>query len=154
MIMKNHRVLYLLLVLILSACSAGNSDGLQPTAEGGADHSTSAVEIGEHAIIEAADLDYPAEWPQALEVIITGSLPDGCTHISDIVQTRTPNKIILHVRTSRPVDTACTEALVPFSTTAVIDLSGFEVGAYQVEIYGRALDFELDEYSEPENQGG
>ena len=112
--MKNRWVLLLLLALILSACSSGKAGSLQPTSEGSIDISPGAIEIGEHAIIEAVTLDYPEEWPQAIKVIISGSLPDGCTQISDIVQTRTRNKVILQVRTSRPVDMACTQALEPF----------------------------------------
>ena len=89
------------------------------------------VEIGETAIVETVMAVYPSTWPDEIELVISGYFPDGCTVLSDVLQSKRDKKLFIQVITSRPVNTDCTMALEPFTISVPMSLTGLEEGYYQ-----------------------
>jgi hypothetical protein len=81
--------------------------------------------------------------PVQVSVTVRGSLPDGCTEISQIAQTRQANFISLDVFTERPADMVCTQAVVPFEETVPLEVRGLPAGTYTVDVNGVTATFEL-----------
>lgn len=69
-------------------------------------------------------------------VTVMGNLPDGCTTIHESAQTVDGNTIRIELSTTRPADTVCTDALVPYTEEIPIDTSNLGDGSYSVEVNG------------------
>ncbi len=78
-------------------------------------------------------------------VQIQGDLSNGCTAIDDIVVTGPEdNTFTAEIITSQPADLMCTEALVPFTQTIVLeDLMALQPGEYRVLVGGVSATFQL-----------
>jgi hypothetical protein len=74
---------------------------------------------------------------------VRGNLPDGCTKISQIAQTRQANFISVDVFTERRADMVCTQAVVPFEETVPLEVRGLPAGTYTVDVNGVTATFEL-----------
>lgn len=82
-------------------------------------------------------------FPVQVSAVAKGYLPDGCTTLGDIVQTRTGNSFTVTLTTSRPADRACTYLIQPFEERIPLDALGLKAGAYTVTINGMSANFEL-----------
>ena len=90
---------------------------------------------GSSATVESLDVRIMESFPVQVSVVLTGYLPDGCTEIYDITAPRDEQTFTVDVVTRRPVDLACTMAIVPFEETISLDVEGLPAGEYTVK-YG------------------
>lgn len=81
------------------------------------------------------------------QLTITGSLPDGCTDIVAVQQEFVPeaNRFDVAFTTSRPQDTLCTEALVSFERTVVLETADLAPGAFTVNVAGATTRFTIEQ---------
>ncbi|MBP8001188.1 MAG: hypothetical protein KA314_01475 [Chloroflexi bacterium] len=160
MIVRLYRFVFLpglLLLALLVACGGGG--GNEPNAAATTDPDTpvrsdeptptqnnlppgGAVITGT-ASVHSVDLLLLESFPLQMTASVKGDLPDGCTTIGAITQTRTENIITLNVATTRPADMVCTQALVPFTQNIGVDIYGLPAGDYTVQVNGVVAAFTL-----------
>lgn len=119
-----------------SATFSLDVDNVPPPQEGTAPVESVEVNVeGEEAVVE-----------------IAGNLPDGCTEINALNQRYDPKAktFFIDLTTLRPADLECTQALVPYEESVMLDLTGLEEGAYTVNVNDVTNTFTLveDESSE------
>ena len=134
---SNFFALVLMVSLILSACDTVPASTLTPTPASGGNT------ISGQALVESIELLMLESFPVQVRVRVKGNLPDGCTRIDQITQTRQENTFEIKITTTRPADAACTLALVPFEETIPIDAVGLKAGVYLVTVNGVSNSFEL-----------
>lgn len=101
------------------------------------------------AVVEEIDIQILESFPVQVHVVARGYLPDGCTQIDEIEQTRSGQTFQVTITTVRPADAACTEAIVPFEEVIALDVLGLEAGTYSVDVNGVTGSFRLDMDNEP-----
>ncbi len=81
--------------------------------------------------------------PLGLRVMVSGYYPDGCTSFHGTTQAVDGARIVLTVETERPRDAMCTMAIVPYSETVTVDVSGLRPGTYTLEVNGLTRELTL-----------
>lgn len=103
---------------------------------------------GSTATVESLDVQIMESFPVQVDAILTGYLPDGCTEIYEINAPRDDQTFTIQVVTRRPVDLACTMAIVPFEETISLDVEGLPAGEYTVEYGEMSQTFTLEQDNE------
>jgi serpin B len=77
---------------------------------------------------------------------VKGTLADACTEINPISQRRDlqANTFWIEITTTRDPDAICTQALVDFTETVVLDVLDLPAGTYTVDVNGVSATFTLD----------
>lgn len=88
------------------------------------------------APVESAEVAILESFPVQVNLIVTGSLPDGCTTLDEITQRRQENTFFVNLITVRPAAAACTQEVTPFEEIISLDVRGLEAGQYRVVING------------------
>jgi inhibitor of cysteine peptidase len=96
------------------------------------------------AMVDNITLNLMESLPVQVSVTVEGNLADGCTQLSGTEQEVEGNTIKLIVLTARPADRMCTQALVPFSQSFPLDITGLEPGTYTVDVNGVTDTLTLD----------
>ena len=153
--MKTMKYLLVIAILLLSACQEVKEiDAGQPTAAADHDDISSAVVYEEAENIESVLAVYPPTWPEEVQIVVNGYLPDGCTEIHEINTARIENKFTVKIITKRQSGVMCTEALEPFEETIMLDTSGLFGDEYSVDVHGVSAIFTLDNSANSNNAGG
>ncbi len=97
------------------------------------------------AVVEDTEILILESFPIQVHVLATGYLPDGCTQIHEksVLFDKEEKIFAVDMTTLRPADTMCTEAIVPYEETIVLDVYGLEKGTYIVDVNGVRNEFEL-----------
>lgn len=128
----------LLLVALLAACTAGNNGTPQPANT----PSPSAVVTGTAAVTSVTALVLESD-PVQVNVITRGNLPDACTAIDQVSQSREGNTFTITLTTTRLADAACAPALTAFEQIVALDVAGLTAGTYTVTANGVSQTFTL-----------
>jgi inhibitor of cysteine peptidase len=67
-------------------------------------------------------------------LIVQGYVLDGCTQIDSTDVEQVDNHFEVTIRTVRPADVDCTEAIEPFELNVMLDVQGLPAGDYSVEV--------------------
>ncbi|ABE52322.1 protease inhibitor I42 family protein [Methanococcoides burtonii] len=97
------------------------------------------------AVVDDVQIMVMESFPLQISVTAIGNLPDGCTFIDEenIETVNTGNGFDIALKTKRPKDVACTQALVPFEVNIPLDVYGLEKGVYTVNVNGVTGTFEF-----------
>ena len=131
--------------LLLSACQ--QTIEIEPTVPSPVnrhDDIDAAVHYGEVDYIESVFAVYPPAWPEEIQIVVNGFLPDGCTKIYLINPVRDENEYTVKIHTKKEVGVECTIALEPFEQTITLDTGGLNGGNYSVDVYGMSTNFTLE----------
>ena len=80
--------------------------------------------------------------PVQIQAVVSGSLPDPCTAIGEIVQQREGNAMVVTITTVREPDVICAQVITPVEE--IVALEGeFPSGEYTVEINGVVRPFRV-----------
>ena len=105
-------------------------------------------QVGEYlygdALVDTFQVLVMESHPVQIALVIEGNYRDGCTELSEITQEVRGDRIVIQVRTQRPKDAMCTQALVPFSERYRLDLTDIEPGTYTLEVNGITDKLDLD----------
>lgn len=71
-------------------------------------------------------------FPVQVSVTLTGNLADGCTKLKEAESEREGQTFTILLTAQRPAGQMCTQALVPFEKTVVLDVYGLPAGDYTV----------------------
>ena len=118
-------------------------DNVPPQQGAGSEYS-----LGSTATVESLDLQIMESFPVQVNVTLSGYLPDGCTEIREIKAPREGETFTIAVVTQRPIDVACTMAIVPFEETISLDVEGLPAGEYTVEHGELSKTFTLEQDNE------
>lgn len=103
---------------------------------------------GSSATVESMDLQIMESFPVQVRVTLSGYLPDGCTKIYEITAPRDGETFTIDIVTRKPVDVACTMAIVPFEETISLDVEGLPAGDYAVKLDDTTETFTLEQDNE------
>lgn len=97
------------------------------------------------AVVDDVQILVMESFPLQISVKAIGNLPDGCTFIDEenIEVVNTGNVFDISLKTKRPKDLVCTDALVPFEVNIPLDVYGLEKGVYTVNVNGVTDTFEF-----------
>ncbi len=95
------------------------------------------------APIDSVSIETTDGFPVEQTVVVSGSLPNGCTYLNTPVQLRDGNVFYIRLDTRTEGD-LCTQALVPFEERINLSVNNLPAGVYIVNINGREISFELE----------
>lgn len=135
--------LLLLLGVLVTACAglAEPTPTAVPIAPTPTPADTPTTAAGE-ANVNNVRLTTPTETADQVNVIVEGDLPDGCTTVDKISQSQTDNTFLIEITTQRQADALCTEALVPYTETILLNTANLAPGTYTVNVNGVTAQFE------------
>jgi len=110
----------------------------------GCEKSSDPSVIRREARVTAVSVQILESFPVQARAVVQGELPDGCTTIDSIEQSREGNEFRVRMLTTRPADAFCTLALVPFEETIPLEVRGLSAGEYRVVANGVAATFRLE----------
>lgn len=101
--------------------------------------------IGE-AQVQTVGVALQESFPVGVAVTAEGTLPDSCTELGDVLQSRNEDgDFVVTIQTRRPADAQCAQVLGDFSTTFMLDgVDGLPAGEYSIFVNGVETVFELD----------
>lgn len=138
------RVSLLLLTAVLVGLAACNQNSAEPTTSAEPQTTaTPAADILGQAPVDSIEVLLLESFPVQVNVIAKGNLPDGCTEIDQIEQTRQDNAFQVTITTRRPGDAACTEQLVPFEEVIPLEVENLPAGNYSINANGALGAFAL-----------
>jgi inhibitor of cysteine peptidase len=100
--------------------------------------------IRQEARVTEVSVQILESFPVQARAVVKGELPDGCTTIDSIEQSREGNEFRVRILTSRPADAFCTQALVLFEERIPLEVRGLRAGDYRVVANGVAATFRLE----------
>jgi len=104
---------------------------------------TDAMQIG-LAGIDRVTLRVEPGKAQQVMAKVNGYLGDACTSLGAVTQAREGEVIRVSVGTLRPRDRMCAQVVKDFEIDVAVDVTGFAVGAYTVDVNGVQAKFEVD----------
>lgn len=95
------------------------------------------------AIIDSVQIRILESFPVQAQAIAKGNLPDSCTTIDAVRQTREGNAFKITLTTKRPANPMCAQVLTPFEQVIALAVNGLPKGKYDVIINHASASFEL-----------
>jgi len=141
--------------LLLSACQqAIGMETATPSPVDIPDDVGTVVHYGEAEHIESVLVVYPPAWPEEIQIVVSGFLPDGCMEIYMIDPVHSENEYVVKIYTKKEVGVECTSAFEPFEETITLDTGGLNSGNYSVDVYGISTSFLLEISTDYSDTGG
>lgn len=100
--------------------------------------------VVQDANVEEIEIAILESFPVQVNVTAYGTLPDGCTELSDITRERNNNIFTVTLTTERSRDAVCTQVLRNFEQTFPLDVEGLSAGEYSVTVNSVQETFRLD----------
>lgn len=108
------------------------------------DKSSDPSVIQKDARVTEVSVQILESFPVQARAVVRGELPDGCTSIGSIEQSREGNEFRVHIVSTRPAAAFCTQVLVLFEEVVALDVRGLKAGEYRVVANGVAATFRLE----------
>jgi hypothetical protein len=156
----NYATRFSLLILILLAlfgCNqlegiAGQQTGTTPSPEPTQLPPTTAAPVepteSSKPLITTAEIDSleiltSDQTADKVPVKLRGVFPNTCSRLDDINVERDGDTFILRVQSIQELGDECSQEVVPFEETVILDVTGLEAGSYNVRANDRQVSFEL-----------
>jgi len=139
-------VVILLALAVAGGCTSGpvGDPTTVPAATSGPGATPTGIGIRGEAKVDSLEIKTTGSPPQAkVQVIARGTLPDGCTNITDISQKRDGNTFTVTLGTYREPNVICIQVITPFIETVDLDVTGLPAGTYTVVVDGVSKQFTL-----------
>jgi len=117
-------ILLLLMTILLTGCNA-----VEPR-----------INLAEVTEIDILILE---SFPVQVHVVASGYLPNPCTKIEEIIQSRESNNFFVTIKTKSSL-LPCIQVLTPFEETIALDVYGLPAGTYNVNVNGIEDTFTLE----------
>lgn len=95
------------------------------------------------ARIQQVEVVVEGSEPVTVTVVARGYLPDGCSQVADIEQTREDKLFRVSIMTTRPAGMMCTAVIRNFEKSIQLDVTGLSAGSYRVDVNGIQAHFDL-----------
>ena len=96
-----------------------------------------------NAVVESLQLLQLESFPVQVNVVASGYLPDPCTQVDEIQKRRQDNTFFITIRSSKPHDAVCTQAVNNFEQVIPLEVAGLKQGTYTVIVNGQTTTFTL-----------
>ena len=126
---------YTVIVNGVSAVAAVDAAGNLVTSTGTRSRGVAAVESAELVVLTTV--------PAQVQLDIRGTLPDECTAVRQVEQTRRGAVFAITVETERDETASCPDAPLPYTENVALNVSGLPAGTYTVQIQGITRSFTL-----------
>jgi len=117
-------ILLLLMTILLTGCNA-----VEPR-----------INLAEVTEIDILILE---SFPVQVHVVASGYLPNPCTKIEEIIQSREGDNFFVTIKTKSSL-LPCIQVLTPFEETIALDVYGLPAGTYNVNVNGIEDTFTLE----------
>ncbi len=77
-----------------------------------------------------------------IELLIKGALPDACTELHGVSQTRTGSEVIVQLQSRRPTGALCATVIRPYRFYLALD-GTYAAGRYTLDLNGRSQQFSI-----------
>ncbi len=77
-----------------------------------------------------------------VELLVKGALPDACTELHGVNQTRNNNEVIVQIQSRRPGEALCATVVRPYRFYVSLD-GFFAAGRYTLNLNGRSKQFSI-----------
>jgi hypothetical protein len=92
--------------------------------------------------VDSVEVVIRESFPPQISAMVRGTLPDSCTQVGEIAQTKSGNAVEVTIQTVRDPLALCAQALVPVEVA--VDLEGdFPAGDYTVTVNGVSATFRV-----------
>ena len=95
------------------------------------------------ATVERIDILILESFPVQIFVIVSGYLPNPCTEIGPIIQTREGKTFFVTIKTYCSQE-ICIQVIAPFEEIIPLDVYGLSAGTYTVDVNGVQGSFVLE----------
>ena len=126
--MRPFMLVLALAVVILAGCQPG---------------SVAAQDLIRPAKVERIDVVVLDTEPAQVRVVAHGYLPDGCTTVAGIEQSRDGSVFHVFITTRRPAAAMCTQAIIRFEEVFPLKVDGAPAGDYTVDVNGKTQPLRL-----------
>ncbi|MCA9873956.1 MAG: GerMN domain-containing protein [Anaerolineales bacterium] len=133
------------LLLFLAACANQETPTPPPAATAGVTAVSPGQSAQGQAFVDAVDVTVIQSVPPQVQATVSGNLSDACTTLTGVNVQRQDNAFLIDLTTSYDSQGACAQALVPFSETVDLDVTGLPAGTYMVIAGGATASFTLTE---------
>jgi inhibitor of cysteine peptidase len=142
---KSRMIVFVLIIASLLGACGGSGESSEPPSPGG------DVEEG-MAPIEKVEVLLLESFPLQVHLKVEGYMPDGCTEVASTEVDKQDHRFEVTIRTSRPTDVLCTEAIEPFEMNIPLDVYGLPAGEYQVDVNGVETSFTFEQDNVPQTE--
>lgn len=126
---KNNTLFILLLLLIMMTFLLPGCNAVEPR-----------INLAE---VTEIDILISESFPVQVHVVASGYLPNPCTKIEEIIQSREGNNFFVTIKTKSSL-LPCIQVLTPFEETIALDVYGLPAGTYNVNVNGIEDTFTLE----------
>jgi len=126
---KNNTLFILLLLLIMMTFLLPGCNAVEPR-----------INLAEVTEIDILILEL---FPVQVHVVASGYLPNPCTKIEEIIQSREGDNFFVTIKTKSSL-LPCIQVLTPFEETIALDVYGLPAGTYNVNVNGFEDTFTLE----------
>jgi len=126
---KNNTLFILLLLLIMMTFLLTGCNAVEPR-----------INLAEVTEIDILILE---SFPVQVHVVASGYLPNPCTKIEEIIQSREGDNFFVTIKTKSSL-LPCIQVLTPFEETIALDVYGLPAGTYNVNVNGIEDTFTLE----------
>jgi hypothetical protein len=134
--MDFRRKLYLIgfisLLLVLTSCRNNDDGSSSPTAQSPA----TADNVQKPAKIDQIEILVSESIPPQARIKVLGNLPNNCSLIDEIIQTRGPAAFNIQITTSERLGPECGLDPVSFQEFVTLNVTGLAAGTYAVDVNG------------------
>ena len=126
---KNNTLFILLLLMIMMTFLLPGCNAVEPR-----------INLAKVTEIDILILE---SFPVQVHVVASGYLPNPCTKIEEIIQSRESNNFFVTIKTKSSL-LPCIQVLTPFEETIALDVYGLPAGTYNVNVNGIEDTFTLE----------
>ena len=134
-------------LIMLSGCTQAPDPAKDPATDSDSQDNKIESKDGDYiyrtAVVESIEIMVLESFPVQIHVVAKGYLPDGCTEIDRTEVKRDGNTFTVTIKTKRPKDMMCTQAIVPYEKVVPLDVYGLKAGKYDVIVNTVTDSFEL-----------
>jgi inhibitor of cysteine peptidase len=95
------------------------------------------------APVDSVEVIMLETFPVQIQLIVKGNLPDSCTTLDQVNQSRNGDIFNVTITTKRPADAVCATVLTPYEKTIPLDVVGLKAGTYTANVNTATVTFEL-----------
>lgn len=126
---KNNTLFILLLLMIMMTFLLPGCNAVEPR-----------INLAE---VTEIDILISESFPVQVHVVASGYLPNPCTKIEEIIQSREGDNFFVTIKTKSSL-LPCIQVLTPFEETIALDVYGLPAGTYNVNVNGIEDTFTLE----------
>ncbi len=143
-------VIFVLLVLVLTACASTSSAmGIPTSVPATPAQATQAPAALREAQVQSVEVQFSKIEPMQVWAIVRGNLSESCATLVEPQVSFADNTFNIKVLTSSPSDRGCIQVTTPFEQAIPLDITNLAQGTYTVVANGATTTFTIPTEPQP-----